>query len=129
MLNKRFVLDIGRIFREGQVLGVEFVLRRFGRGFFTELSRRLVRCVRVDLFRIGDLKLFWDLSQRRDKLKVDLPSLAEHVGRTIRGQFSFYLAVSILEVVCRDLADRAKVLVLECAVRHFTSEDIAVFVK
>ena len=30
--------------------------------------------------RIGDLKLFGDLSQRRDKLEVDLPGLTEHFG-------------------------------------------------
>ena len=41
VLNKLLVLDVGRIFCESQILDVEFILRRLGRGFFAELSRRL----------------------------------------------------------------------------------------
>jgi hypothetical protein len=80
-------------------------------------------------FRSRGLKLFRDLSKRRDKLNVDLPRLAEHIGRAIGSQFSLHLAVRILEVVCVDLADRAKILMLERAVRHLAAKDVAVFVK
>ena len=34
LLNKRLVIDVGRIFRKRQILNVEFILRRLGRGFF-----------------------------------------------------------------------------------------------
>ena len=95
MLNKRFVIDVGRIFGECQILDVELILRRLGRGVFAGLSRRLggsrlVRCVFFRFFRVRDLKLFWDLSKRRDELKVDFPCLAEHVGRAIRRQLSLH---------------------------------------
>ena len=88
MLNKRLVLDVGRIFREREVFGVKLILRRLGRSFLADLSRRLgscqfIRCVFFGLFRIRDLKLFWDLSKRRDKLHINLPGLAEHFGRAI----------------------------------------------
>src|SRR5436309_1046842 len=60
VFNKRFVLDVGGIFRKGQVLDVQLILRRLGRGFFAELCRRLggfrlVRCVLFGPFRIGGL--------------------------------------------------------------------------
>src|SRR6516162_1630750 len=40
LFNKLVVLDVGRIFREGQVLDAELIRRRLGRGFFAQLSRR-----------------------------------------------------------------------------------------
>src|SRR5258708_34890198 len=75
------------------------------------------------------MNLFWDFSKRRDKLDVDLPALTEHVGGAIGSQFPLHLAVRILEVVCPDLADRAKVLVLKRAVRDLAAKDVTVFVK
>jgi hypothetical protein len=134
VLNKRLVLDVGGIFREGKVLNVELILRWLGRGFFAELSRRLggcqlVRCFLFGLFRIADLKFFWDLPKRRDKLEVDLPGLAKHFGRAIGSQFSLHLAVCKLEVVCLDLADRAEALLLMRSMDHLTAKDLAVFIK
>jgi hypothetical protein len=76
VLDKRLVLDVGGILREREVLDVELILCRLGRGFLAELSRRLrgcrlVRYVLLRIFRIGDLKFLWDFSKRRDKLEVD----------------------------------------------------------
>jgi hypothetical protein len=76
VLNKRFVIDVGDILREREIFDVELILRRLGRGFLAELSRRLrgcrlVRYVLLRIFRIGDLKFLWDFSKRRDKLEVD----------------------------------------------------------
>src|SRR6266487_5553184 len=134
VLNSLLVIDVGRIFREGQVLDVEFILRRLRRGFFAELGRRrggyrLVRCVLSWLFRIGDLKLFRDLSKRRDKLEIDLPGLAEHFGLAIGGQFSLHFAIRKLEVVCLDLADRAKALLLMRGVDNLAAKDVAVLME
>src|SRR5206468_7185431 len=80
-------------------------------------------------FRIGDLKLFWNLSKRRDKLKVDLPSLAEHFGLAIGSQFSLHFAVRKLEIVCLDLADRAEALLLMRGVDYLAAKDVAVFME
>ena len=134
MLNNLLVLDVGSIFREGQVLDVKLILRRLGRGFFAELSRRLggcrlVRCVLFRLFRIGDLKLLWDLSKRRDKLEIDLPGLAEHFGLAIGSQFPLQLAVRKLEIVCLDLADRAEPLFFMRGVHDLTAKDLAVLIE
>jgi hypothetical protein len=86
VLNKRFVIDVGDILREREIFDVELILRRLGRGFLAELSRRLrgcrlVRYVLLRIFRIGDLKFLWDFSKRRDKLEVDS---ARAVGDRVR---------------------------------------------
>src|SRR5206468_10451917 len=80
-------------------------------------------------FRIGDLKLFWNLSKRRDKLEVDLPGLAEHFGLAIGSQFSLHFAVRKLEIVCLDLADRAEALLLMRGVDYFAAKDVSVFME
>ena len=90
---------------------------------------RLVRRFLVRLFRIGDLKLFGNLSQRRDKLDVDLPSLAERIDLAIGSQFPFHLAVRELEVVRLDRADRAEALFRMRAVDHLAAKDAAIFME
>src|SRR5262249_1162666 len=113
---------------------VELILRRLGRGLFAELGSllcgcRLVRCGLFGVFRSRGLKLFWDLSKRRDKLHIRPPRLAEHFSPAVGSPLALPLDVRILEVVRLDSTDRAEVLVLKRAVRHLAAKNVAVFVE
>jgi hypothetical protein len=134
VLNHRLVLDVSRIFRQREILHVEFRNRRLSRGFILRLIRgRLVARSRtgslfflLGLLRLGGLKLFRDLSQWSHELDLHLPRLAKRLNLPVGGEFTFHLAILECEVVRVNRANRAEALLLVRAVNHLAAKDFTI---
>ena len=103
------MLDVGRVFRKGEILRFQVPRRSSSFRMRRSRSRRPQLLIIIDVAGIagvaslaassfGDLKLLRDLAERRDELELHLPFLAEGILLAVRGEFAFHFAIGIGEL-------------------------------